>query len=77
VSDLTYSYVLPPGTPKDRLQVVRSAFAATMKDPEFIADTAKSKLGLDPITGEDLEKTVGRLFKLTPAVVAKLKEVLK
>jgi tripartite-type tricarboxylate transporter receptor subunit TctC len=77
VSDLTYSYVLPPGTPKDRLQVVRSAFAATMKDPEFIADTAKSKLGLDPLTGEELEKTVGRLFKLSPTVLAKLKDVLK
>jgi tripartite-type tricarboxylate transporter receptor subunit TctC len=77
VSDLTYSYVLPPGTPKDRLQIVRSAFSATMKDPEFIADTAKSKLGLDPITGEELEKTVGRLFKITPAVLAKLKDVLK
>jgi hypothetical protein len=48
-----------------------------MKDPEFIADTAKSKLGLDPLTGEELEKTVGRLFKLSPTVLAKLKDVLK
>ena len=77
VSDLTYSYVLPPGTPKERVEIVRKAFADTMKDAEFIADTKKSKLGIDPMTGDELEKTIGRLFKLSPAVVAKLKDVLK
>lgn len=77
VSDLTYSYVLPPGTPKDRVEIVRKSFADTMKDAEFIADTKKSKLGIDPMTGDELEKTAGRLFKLNPAVVTKLKEVLR
>jgi tripartite-type tricarboxylate transporter receptor subunit TctC len=77
VSDLTYSYVLPPGTAKDRVQIVRKAFAETMKDPEFLADTNKSKLGIDPMTGDELDQTVARLFKLTPGVVGKLKEVLK
>jgi tripartite-type tricarboxylate transporter receptor subunit TctC len=77
VSDLTYAYVLPPATPKERVEIVRKAFAQTMKDDEFIADTKKSKLGLEPMTGEELEKTVGRLFQVSPAVVAKLKDVLK
>jgi hypothetical protein len=54
VSDLTYSYVLPPGTPKDRVEIVRKSFADTMKDAEFIADTKKSKLGIDPMTGDEL-----------------------
>jgi tripartite-type tricarboxylate transporter receptor subunit TctC len=77
VSDLTYSYVLPPATPKDRVEIVRKAFADTMKDAEFIAETKKSKLGIDPMTGDELDKTIGRLFKLSPDVVAKLKDVLK
>jgi tripartite-type tricarboxylate transporter receptor subunit TctC len=77
VSDLTYSYVLPPGTPTDRVDIVRKAFADTMKDAEFIADTTKSKLGIDSMTGDELNKTVQRLFKLNPTVVAKLKDVLK
>jgi len=77
VSDLTYSYVLSPGTPKERVEIMRKAFADTMKDPEFLADTKKSRLGVDPMTGEELEKTVTRLFKLSPGLVAKLKEVLK
>lgn len=77
VSDLTYAYVLPPGTPGERVEIVRKAFADTMKDGEFVADATKSKLGIDPMTGAEFGQTIGRLFKLSPAVVAKLKEVLK
>jgi tripartite-type tricarboxylate transporter receptor subunit TctC len=77
VSDLTFSYVLPPATPKDKVEILRKAFVDTMKDPEFLADTKKSRLGIDPLTGEEHEKTVNSLFKLAPSVVAKLKEVLK
>jgi tripartite-type tricarboxylate transporter receptor subunit TctC len=77
VSDLTYSYVLPPGTPKERVEIVRKAFAATMKDAEFVADAKKSKLGVDPMIGDELEKTVSGLFKLAPGVLSKLRDVLK
>jgi tripartite-type tricarboxylate transporter receptor subunit TctC len=76
VSDIIRPYVLAPGTPKDRVQTLRKAFVATLKDPEFLADAKKSKLDIDPITGEELEKTVHGLFKLNPSVVAKLKEAL-
>jgi len=77
VSDVTYSYLLPPRTPKDRVEGLRKAFGATMKDGEFLADTKKSRLGIDPLSGEELEKTIGRLFKLSPSVLSKLKQVLK
>lgn len=77
VADLTYSYVLPPRTPKDRVEILRRAFMNTMTDPEFLADTKKSRLGVDPMSGEELERTIARLFKAPPDVVAKLKEVLK
>ena len=70
-------YVLPPATPKERIQLLRKAFMDTMKDPEFLADAAKSNLDLDPLTGEELERTVAVLFKLGPETVNKLKEILK
>ena len=70
-------YVLPPGTPKNRVNLLRRAFMATMKDPEFLADTEKAKLDLDPIDGAEIEKQVRELFKLEPALVSKLKEILK
>ena len=75
-SDIVRTYTLPPGTPKDRVQTLRKAFDATLKDPEFLADAKKSRLNVDPIPAEEIEKDISALFKLDPALVAKLKEVL-
>lgn len=69
-------YVMPPGTPKDRVQLLRKAFMGTLKDPEFIADATKAKLDLNPLSGDELEKTVMEIYDAEPAVVAKLKEIL-
>lgn len=76
-STITYLYSLPPGTPKDRLQTLRKAFVDTMKDPEFLAEAKKANLDLDPVTGDELEKTVANFFKLEPSVSNKLREILK
>jgi tripartite-type tricarboxylate transporter receptor subunit TctC len=69
-------FVLPPGTPKERVKLLRAAFQDTLKDKTFIAEAEKAKLGLDPVTGEELEKMLAELFTLDPALVAKLKDVL-
>lgn len=70
-------YVFPPGTPKERVQTLRKAFMETMKDPEFLADTKRAKLDLDPLDGATIEQEVKALFKLDPALVRQLKEILK
>jgi hypothetical protein len=70
-------YVVPPGTAKDRVQLLRKAFQDTMKDPEFLADATKSKLDIDPLGGEEVQKMVAGIFKLSPSLVARLKEALK
>ena len=77
VSAVIRPYVLSPGTPKDRVQTMRRAFMDTMKDGEFLAEAEKSKLDVEPLSGEELERTVAGLFKLSPSVVAKLKEALE
>jgi tripartite-type tricarboxylate transporter receptor subunit TctC len=69
-------YVFPPGTPKERVQILRKAFADTMKDPEFIADAQKAKLDLSPLSGEDFEKIVVSFYRTEPEVVARLKDIL-
>lgn len=70
-------YVFPPGTPKERVRLLRQAFMATMRDPEFLADASKSRLDINPLSGESLEKTVAGIFQLDQRLVAKLKEILK
>ncbi|HEY6366369.1 MAG TPA: tripartite tricarboxylate transporter substrate-binding protein [Candidatus Binatia bacterium] len=63
---------VPPGTPKDRLQILRKAFADTMKDPEFTAEAEKSKLEITYVSGEEIEKHVDKVLSITP----KTKELL-
>jgi tripartite-type tricarboxylate transporter receptor subunit TctC len=75
-SDIVRTYTLPPETPKDRVQLLRKAFDATLKDAEFLADAKKSKLNVAPVPVEELEKEIGALFKLDAGTVAKLKEIL-
>lgn len=75
-SDIVRTYTLPPGTPKDRVAALRKAFTATLKDPEFVADAKKSRLNIGPIPVADIERDIAGLFKLDPALVAKLKDVL-
>lgn len=70
-------YVLPPGTPKARVEILRTAFMETVKDPELLKEAAKANLEINPGSGEDLERNVKELLRLDPPLVARLKEILK
>jgi tripartite-type tricarboxylate transporter receptor subunit TctC len=60
----------PPEMPPERLAVWRRAFEATMKDPEFLAESAALHLDVDgPIDGPAVEEVVRRLYE-TPAAIA-------
>lgn len=76
-ADIARPFVMPPRTPKEHVRTMREAFTRTLKDPAFLAEAEKSKLEVDPVTGEELEKIVAGLFKINPQTLAKLKEVLK
>jgi tripartite-type tricarboxylate transporter receptor subunit TctC len=68
---------LPPGTPKDRVQIIRKAFMDTMNDPEFLAEAKKANLDINADDGAALEQSVKDILKLDSALVTKLKEILK
>lgn len=74
---ITRPYSLPPKTPKEIVQLLRTAFMNTMKDAEFVAEAKKSNLDLNPVTGEQVESVVNGFFKMKPALVSRLKEILK
>lgn len=70
---ITRLYALPPGTPKDRVQILRKAFLDTLKDPEFLEEAKKLNIEVKPMSGEDLAKLVAGLFSLPPDTVKTLK----
>ena len=65
-----------PGIPPDRVKILRDAFNATMKDPEFLADLDKRQFDLDPVPGEELEKIVKEALNQTPETIARMKKLL-
>ncbi len=70
-------YVVPPGTPKDRVQILRRAFMDTMKDSAFLAEAKKATLDINAADGAELEQNVKDIFKLESSLIAKLKEILR
>jgi tripartite-type tricarboxylate transporter receptor subunit TctC len=65
-----------PGTPADRVKILREAYAKTMKDPGFVAQTDKSQLILQPSSGEELQTLVNRVMDQPSEVVQKVKKIL-
>ena len=72
---LSFPFVLPPGTPKDRVGILRTAFEASMRDKQLLAEAEKAKRAIAPASGTELEETIAQIFKTDPAVIARLQKI--
>jgi tripartite-type tricarboxylate transporter receptor subunit TctC len=59
---------ITPGTPKERMEILRRAFKETLADPEFRALATKSKLDITYVSGEEIEKIVNEVLSISPTV---------
>lgn len=75
---LTRPYLAPPELSADRTRELRAAFTQTMKDPGYIAEFRKL-MGEDPTPtdGEEMQKLLKDIYDTPPAVIARLKDVLR
>ena len=64
-----------PGVPADRIQALRRAFDATIKDPEYIADMDKQRLEITPLTGEEMQKLVAEVGTVSPSILEKVRAI--
>jgi len=69
-------YSLPPKTPKDRVELLRTAFMETFKDPDFLNDAKRAGLDIDPITAEGVAKSVDALLSMSPELASKLMKII-
>ncbi len=67
------AFFTTPGVPADRLDALRRAFDATMKDPRFLADVAKTNLTISPLTGEELQTVVAQVSNISPSLLEKVR----
>jgi tripartite-type tricarboxylate transporter receptor subunit TctC len=65
-----------PGTPADRVKILRDAYAKVLTDPAALDEAKKGRMDVDPATGDELEALVKEIFDSPPEVVARVKKIL-
>lgn len=70
------SFIAPPETPPEALKILRDAFDATMKDPQFLAETEKLRIDVAPLTGAKVQEVVQKLYQAPKDIIEKAREAI-
>ncbi len=71
-----YAFAAPPGVPADRVKALRDAFAAAVKDTEFLADADKMNADIGPVGGEEIATIIQQGYDMPKAVLERAKAAL-
>jgi tripartite-type tricarboxylate transporter receptor subunit TctC len=66
----------PPGIPPERLAALRTAFMATMKDQDFLAEASKVGLDIDPATADDVQQLLQHFASFSPAIFERAQKAI-
>jgi tripartite-type tricarboxylate transporter receptor subunit TctC len=69
--EMARPFAAPPGIPRDRAAALISAFNATMKDADYLADAKKSRIDVNPVSGAEIDKLLAELYATPKDVIAK------
>ena len=69
--ELARPFAAPPGLPADRAAALIAAFDATMKDPDFLAETAKHQMEVAPVSGKKLAEMLAEIYTTPEDILAK------
>jgi tripartite-type tricarboxylate transporter receptor subunit TctC len=65
-------FAAPPDIPTDRRDALVAAFDATVKDPEFLADTNRRDMEVAPVTAKSMNEMLAELYATPKDVLAKV-----
>jgi tripartite-type tricarboxylate transporter receptor subunit TctC len=71
---LSRPFLLPPGVPSERVEILRQAFIATMKDADLQAEAAKQRLDTNFNSGDDVKTLVEKIYATPPELLAVLRK---
>ncbi|MGE5539142.1 MAG: Bug family tripartite tricarboxylate transporter substrate binding protein [Gemmatimonas sp.] len=71
------TFILPPNVPDDRVRIQRSAFMATMADPDLLADAQRMNVDVGPTTGEEVQAVVARMYATPKPVVDRVRHAME
>jgi len=70
-------FAAPPGTPPARVQILRRAFDAALKDPALLEEGRAIQAEISPTPGEEVQKIITRLYATPKPVVERAKKLLE
>ena len=70
-------FFLPPDVPVARVEALRRAFDATMKDPAYLAEADKLKIDVEPLSGEAVAALVEQVSRTPADTVARVRAALE
>jgi tripartite-type tricarboxylate transporter receptor subunit TctC len=70
-------FFLPPNVPAGRVEVLRRAFDATMKDPAYLAEADRLKVDVEPLTGEQVAALVEQVARTPAETVARVRAAME
>ncbi len=70
-------FFVPPNVPSERVEALRRAFDATMKDPAFLAEAERSKIEVDPLSGEQVAALVAQVSRTPADIVARVRAAME
>jgi len=70
-------FFLPPNVPPARLEALRRAFDATMKDPAYLAEADKLKIEVDPLSGAEVAALVEQVSRTPADTVARVRTAME
>jgi tripartite-type tricarboxylate transporter receptor subunit TctC len=68
--------MVTPGTPPERVKILREAYVKTLNDPEVLVETKKGRMDVEPTSGEELESLVKEIFDSPREVLERVKKLL-
>jgi len=74
--DFHRPYLAPPKMRPEVVKMLREAFTKTMKDPDFLAETKKKRLDINPTTGEEVEALTKDVMSQPKDVIDTLKKLM-
>jgi tripartite-type tricarboxylate transporter receptor subunit TctC len=69
-------YVFPPEVPKDRVEIMRKAFADALQDPALLAEAARMKMDMSYRPPDRLERLVTQLYETPPDLIETVKKLV-
>jgi tripartite-type tricarboxylate transporter receptor subunit TctC len=74
--EFAWPFAAPPDIPADRRQALIDAFAATLKDPEFLQDAKRMQIDVAPVSATAVDKLIGDLYATPEPILAKVRAIV-